>query len=260
MRFLLERSSAAAGMLLAVLSLPASSQVVGGEAVDARSGAAISTLNVRLLGCDSEAACRRAVDSTRTDVHGLFRLVAPRAGIYQLEFIPPVGAITRGPVDTVAAGALLLRRFMVKVEDADSIAERVLAEFEVEKPAEPLRGQAVPRYPPALAADQVKGEVLAQFVVDTSGRLRPNSLRVVHSSHPAFTAAVQQVVYGMRFKPAEVRGVRVAQLVQMPFAFEPDPWSRPADDRSASDRETQRGEREIPRGEGGRPGRPDPRR
>lgn len=259
MQSLFERTlmTSVALALVATISLPAGSQVLGGAAVDGRSGAALGTLHVRLLGCRADAVCTRAVDSTRTDPLGLFRLTAPGAGVYQLEFIPAVGAITRGPVDTIAADALLLRRFMVNLEEVDSTPARVLAEFEVEKRAELLRGQPSPKYPAALTAEQLKGEVLAQFVVDTSGRARPDSFRALHSTHPAFTAAVQEAVYGMRFKPAEVRGVRVPQMVQMPFAFEPDRWSRPVNDRSETERETLPGERERPREQGGRPGRPD---
>jgi protein TonB len=63
------------------------------------------------------------------------------------------------------------------------------------------------------------GEVLAQFVVDSSGRVDPATFKVLKSTAPAFTRAVQAFVGEMTFTPAEFRGRRVNQLVQMPFQF-----------------------------------------
>ncbi len=76
-----------------------------------------------------------------------------------------------------------------------------------------------PRYPELLRAAGVAGEVLAQFVVDTAGRVEAGSLRVVHSTHPLFTQAVERAIGSARFVPAEANGQRVRQLVQRPFAF-----------------------------------------
>jgi protein TonB len=91
-------------------------------------------------------------------------------------------------------------------------------EFQVEKPVVP-NGGSVPRYPDILRSAGVEGEVLAQFVVDTSGRVEMNSFKVLRSSHDLFVAAVRQALPGMKFIPAEVGGRHVKQLVQQPFAF-----------------------------------------
>lgn len=92
-------------------------------------------------------------------------------------------------------------------------------EFQVEKPVVQAPGSSTPRYPDILRSAGVEGEVLAQFVVDTSGRADPGTFKVLKSSHDLFSQAVRQALPQMRFIPAEVGGHRVKQLVQQPFTF-----------------------------------------
>jgi protein TonB len=92
-------------------------------------------------------------------------------------------------------------------------------EFQVEKPVVPAPGSASPRYPDMLRQAGVEGEVLAQFVVDTTGRAEPGSLKILKSSHDLFVQAVKNALPNMRFIPAEVGGRKVKQLVQQPFTF-----------------------------------------
>ena len=92
-------------------------------------------------------------------------------------------------------------------------------EFQVEKQVSPYPGNPAPRYPDMLRSANVEGEVLAQFVVDTTGRADMNSFKVLKSTHDLFTNAVKASLPNMKFYPAEVGGRRVKQLVQMPFQF-----------------------------------------
>jgi protein TonB len=92
-------------------------------------------------------------------------------------------------------------------------------EFQVEKPVAPVPGSTGPRYPEILKSSNVEGEVLAQFVVDTTGRVESGSFKVLKSSHELFTQAVRQALPNMKFLPAEVGGRKVKQLVQQPFQF-----------------------------------------
>jgi len=92
-------------------------------------------------------------------------------------------------------------------------------EFQVEKPVVAAPGSTAPRYPEMLKSASVEGEVQAQFVVDTSGRVEAGSFKVLKSSHELFTAAVREALPRMRFLPAEVGGRKVKQLVQQPFQF-----------------------------------------
>jgi periplasmic protein TonB len=92
-------------------------------------------------------------------------------------------------------------------------------EFQVEKPVVPAPGSTQPRYPDILRQAGVEGEVLAQFVVDTSGKAEAGSFKVLKTSHELFASAVKSALPGMRFIPAEVGGKKVKQLVQQPFTF-----------------------------------------
>ena len=92
-------------------------------------------------------------------------------------------------------------------------------EFQVEKPVVPAPGSTSPRYPDMLRQAGVEGEVLAQFVVDTTGRAEPGSLKILKSSHDLFIQSVKNALPQMKFIPAEVGGRKVKQLVQQPFTF-----------------------------------------
>jgi periplasmic protein TonB len=92
-------------------------------------------------------------------------------------------------------------------------------EFQVEKQVSPYPGNPAPRYPDMLRSANVEGEVLAQFVVDTTGRADMSQFKVLKSTHDLFTNAVKASLPNMKFYPAEVGGRKVKQLVQMPFQF-----------------------------------------
>jgi protein TonB len=92
-------------------------------------------------------------------------------------------------------------------------------DFQVEKPVGAMPGSAGPRYPDILRSGGVEGQVLAQFVVDTTGRVEVASFRVLRSDHAMFEQAVRSALPNMRFLPAEIGGRKVKQLVQQPFVF-----------------------------------------
>jgi len=91
-------------------------------------------------------------------------------------------------------------------------------EFQVEKVVEKIGGEA-PEYPSMLRESGVEGQVLAQFVVNESGRYEGGTLKILSSSNPAFSAAVKDALPRMRFSAAQIGGKKVQQLVQMPFQF-----------------------------------------
>jgi protein TonB len=92
-------------------------------------------------------------------------------------------------------------------------------EFQVEKQVATAPGSTQPRYPDMLRSANIEGEVLAQFVVDTTGHYEAGTFKAIKSSHDLFTAAVKNALPNMRFYPAEVGGRKVKQLVQQPFTF-----------------------------------------
>ena len=64
--------------------------------------------------------------------------------------------------------------------------------------------------PDMLRQAGVEGEVLAQFVVDATGRPEPGSLKVLKSSHDMFVESVKNALPQMKFIPAELGDGRCA--------------------------------------------------
>jgi protein TonB len=97
-------------------------------------------------------------------------------------------------------------------------AARTYSENQVEKIVEVTR-QASPRYPDALRSVGVEGVVQVTFVVGTNGRVEPGSIKVSSTPHRLFSEAVRSALLDMRFRPAEVGGRPVRQLVAQSFKF-----------------------------------------
>jgi TonB family protein len=80
-------------------------------------------------------------------------------------------------------------------------------------------GMSEPFYPDSLYAFRVSGEVVAQFVVDTSGRVLLETFTALSSTHPAFTESVRRSLRHSRFQPAMLGGRRVRQVMVLPYRF-----------------------------------------
>jgi protein TonB len=76
-----------------------------------------------------------------------------------------------------------------------------------------------PKYPSMLRSAGVEGDVRAQFVVDTLGRVELGSVRVLSSTHDLFTSAVRDALGRARFTAAEAGGRKVRQLAEQVFTF-----------------------------------------
>jgi protein TonB len=91
--------------------------------------------------------------------------------------------------------------------------------WQVEKAVVPLSGNPKPEYPSMLQSGHVEGEVLAQFVVDTTGRVDMSTFRAIQATNELFVQSVRRAVAEWKFLPAEAGGRKVKQLVQMPLRF-----------------------------------------
>ena len=76
-------------------------------------------------------------------------------------------------------------------------------------------------YPPELFALGASGTVVAEFVVDASGRLERNTFAVVSTTHELLSAAVARALAQSTFVPAVKDGRRVRQFVRQRFDFGP---------------------------------------
>jgi protein TonB len=92
-------------------------------------------------------------------------------------------------------------------------------EFQVEKPALARDANSPPRYPSMLERSRVEGELLAQFVVDTTGKADMSTLEILHATNALFSASLASALPHWRFYPAEAGGRKVRQLVQVPIRF-----------------------------------------
>jgi TonB family protein len=89
----------------------------------------------------------------------------------------------------------------------------------VEKTAWPRENNPRPRYPDALKSAGIEGSFVVEFVVDSTGRVDPNTLSFPKTAHPAFLRAVRDALLHSRYFPAELAGLRVRQLVEQQFTF-----------------------------------------
>jgi protein TonB len=89
----------------------------------------------------------------------------------------------------------------------------------VEKAVVAQPGNPAPVYPAALRSAQIEGEVVARFVVDTTGRAEPASISFPAATHPQFADAVRLTLLRSRYFAAMIGGRSVRQLVEQRFAF-----------------------------------------
>lgn len=101
----------------------------------------------------------------------------------------------------------------------DSAVGRAYYEYEVERTASPVLGGPKPNYPDALRRAGTGGEVVAQFIVDTTGRAEMASFKVTTTADTALNDPVRAAVAAMSFNPAYRQNHKVRQLMQQPFIF-----------------------------------------
>ena len=114
----------------------------------------------------------------------------------------------------------------------DTPADSVFLASQVDNPVAYDSRSAAPAYPDSLRRVGLEGQVTAQFVVDTTGRVEVASFVLLESTHGRFTESVRQALPGMLFRPAEVNGRKIKQLVQLPFVFK---IQMPTDTTTAKD-------------------------
>lgn len=195
--------------LLSALS-PASAQMIAGLVLDKTSRAPVRRMTVHLV-VDSGSKWT-PLASTTTDSSGIFYLQAPRFGAYRLVF--EVSNVSLHSVPLVVNDSDVQKEFLI-----DAQTDRTYFEFQVDKQVAMMPNQQAPKYPPSLRKENIEGEVLVQFIVDTTGYAEMSTFKVIRSPNPEFTESVREAVRWMRFYPAEVGGRKVKQMAHVPFVF-----------------------------------------
>ena len=103
--------------------------------------------------------------------------------------------------------------------------------FELDQVTEPpaLRLHPPLEYPDQLQRFGIEGQVVAEVVIDTSGRVDPASFRVVAATDSGFIPAVRQTLVMSHFSAGTFEGRRVRVRIRVPFSFTicTERWRRP---------------------------------
>jgi len=160
----------------------------------------------------------RASQDQRIVVPAMERVLLPVLTIPKQ--LPPIDG-TRAPVDPDIFGHATILSGGPPRDDRglSSPTGSVYRPDIVDKAVVPLAGNPAPSYPAPLRSAQIEGEVVARFVVDTTGRVEPASISFPAATHPQFAEAVRQALLRSRYLAAMVGGRHVRQLVEQRFAF-----------------------------------------
>ncbi|HEY3219513.1 MAG TPA: energy transducer TonB [Gemmatimonadales bacterium] len=87
-----------------------------------------------------------------------------------------------------------------------------------EEHAEVLTGP-LPVYPDLLRQAGVRGRVVLEAVVDTTGRVLAQSISIVSATNPGFVAPARLALLATLFRPAMIGGKPVRMRVRIPYEF-----------------------------------------
>jgi TonB family protein len=96
---------------------------------------------------------------------------------------------------------------------------RTYSEASVDEPPELLPGVPPPPYPTEMHLAGIEGQVVLQAVVDTVGRIEPNSILIVKSSNLGFDTTVREWALEARFRPGRLQGRPVRVRINLPINF-----------------------------------------
>lgn len=82
-----------------------------------------------------------------------------------------------------------------------------------------MASRVEPRYPPVMQQAGIPGQVVVQYVVDTTGHVEPASLKIIKSSHKAFEEPAREALLKAIFKPGHSKGIPVRVLVSQSLSF-----------------------------------------
>ena len=120
--------------------------------------------------------------------------------------LPPDRSLIHGPDSTLSHGVIL------------ASGDTAYWDYQVTQPAIPL-SVIKPDYSEGTRSREAEGKVIARFAVSDAGLPIMTTFTIVSSPDYALSASVHDAVAKSRFRPAELHGRPVAQIVEMPFNF-----------------------------------------
>src|SRR5436189_6129174 len=76
-------------------------------------------------------------------------------------------------------------------------------------------------YPPELRGSGISQNVRLMFIVDSTGKVRPSSVRLIGAAHPAFAKIAITSLLAAEFRPAARHGQPVPSYMFQDFGFSP---------------------------------------
>jgi TonB family protein len=186
-------------------------QTIGGRILGDSSKRPIPGVRVVLV----DSATRDGLDSAVTDTAGIFYASATQGGAMFLRLERRDAVPRFSPTWHLAQDAFQQVTFLLP----EGIERTAYAQGHVDQEAAPLPRNTPPRYPIALRDRGVIGNVRIRFIVDTTGRMIPESFHVVSATAREFVDGVRAVMDTWRFYPARRAGVLVREVVCMPLVF-----------------------------------------
>ena len=91
---------------------------------------------------------------------------------------------------------------------------------QLDRDAMPKRAPRSPKYPSSLRGSGVSGTVRLWFLVDSTGRVQPSSIRLLGKAAPALAVAARDEMLRMAFDPARRKGKPVSQILIQEFVYD----------------------------------------
>jgi protein TonB len=146
---------------------------------------------------------------------------APFGGpVVEIPTIPPI-SVTQGalPIPSLPGTSIATPGPGGPIGLPATGGDTVAVDVSVVDEAPELLSAPPPVYPSLLRLAGISGKVLVEAVVDTAGRVEPNSARVVDATDPAFGASALASMRRALFRPARMYGKPVRVLVRLPVMF-----------------------------------------
>ncbi|NUO64868.1 MAG: TonB family protein [Gemmatimonadaceae bacterium] len=148
----------------------------------------------------------RSLPLRRVATMTAFCAIAACASLPEEYPLPPDRSLLQRPDSTVSHGVVL------------ASGDTAYWDYQVTQPATPLK-TIVPDYTEGTRSREAEGKVVARFAVNDAGLPVMSTFTIVSSPDYALSAAVHDAVAKSRFRPADLHGRPVAQVVEMPFNF-----------------------------------------
>ncbi len=155
----------------------------------------------------AEASARPATIEPLIKLQGTMRLNIPLDSLRSRMSVPPVGSEP-----------------LMRLTDANDLAGSKAAPIGTPQRARMIGALPTPRYPAQQLRGGAGGSVRIRFDVDTAGRPVMSTFTVVSSPLPQLSAAVKEVIPGIRFEPARTpwpESKAVSETVELTFYFAP---------------------------------------